>query len=90
MRLALCGLTEPVAGTRLGRAGCPGARRRLGLAGGRCLGICISPKRLQRYVDEFSGRHGIRNRDTIDQMSTVVAGMVGKRYLTGSWWRDDS
>ena len=38
----------------------------------------ISPKHLQR-VDEFSGRHGIRERDTIDQMGAVVAGMVGKR-----------
>ena len=48
----------------------------------------ISPKHLQRYVDEFSGRHGIRERDTIDQMGAVVAGMVGKRLtyrtLTGA------
>ena len=34
---------------------------------------------LQRYVDEFAGRHGVRERDTIDQMQSVVAGMVGKR-----------
>ena len=39
----------------------------------------ISPKHLQRYVNEFSGRHGIRERNTIDQMNAVVAGMVGKR-----------
>ena len=39
----------------------------------------ISPKHLQRYVNEFSGRHGIRERDTLDQMSTLVAGMIGKR-----------
>ena len=39
----------------------------------------ISPKHLQRYVNEFSGRHGIRERDTLDQMNAVVAGMVGKR-----------
>ena len=39
----------------------------------------ISPKHLQRYVNEFAGRHGIRERDTIDQMAAVVAGMVGKR-----------
>ena len=39
----------------------------------------ISPKHLQRYVNEFAGRHGIRERDTIDQMGAVVAGMVGKR-----------
>ena len=39
----------------------------------------ISPKHLQRYVNEFAGRHGIRERDTLDQMNAVVAGMVGKR-----------
>ena len=39
----------------------------------------ISPKHLQRYVDEFSGRHGIRERDTISQMAIVVSGMVAKR-----------
>ena len=39
----------------------------------------MSAKHLQRYVDEFSGRHNIRDRDTIDQMRHVVAQMVGKR-----------
>ena len=39
----------------------------------------ISPKHLQRYVDEFAGRHGIREQDTITQMQNVVAGMAGKR-----------
>ena len=39
----------------------------------------ISPKHLQRYVDEFSGRHGVRERDTLNQMQSIVAGMVGKR-----------
>ena len=41
----------------------------------------MSPKHLQRYVDEFVGRHNIRDRDTIDQMTAVVAGLVGKRLL---------
>ena len=41
----------------------------------------ISPKHLQRYVDEFAGRHGIREQDTLDQMKSVVAGMVGKRLM---------
>ena len=41
----------------------------------------ISPKHLQRYVNEFAGRHGIRDQDTIDQMQSVVAGMVGKRLM---------
>ena len=39
----------------------------------------MSAKHLQRYVDEFSGRHGVREKDTITQMQDVVAGMVGKR-----------
>ena len=41
----------------------------------------MSPKHLQRYVDEFAGRHNIREMDTIDQMRHVVAGLVGKRLL---------
>ena len=41
----------------------------------------MSPKHLQRYVNEFAGRHNIRNLDTIDQMAHVVAGMVGRRLL---------
>ena len=41
----------------------------------------ISAKHLQRYVDEFSGRHGLREQDTITQMQNVVAGMVGKRLI---------
>ena len=39
----------------------------------------ISAKHLQRYVDEFARRHGVRERDTIDQMASLVIGMVGKR-----------
>ena len=39
----------------------------------------ISAKHLQRYIDEFSGRHNVREADTLDQMNAVVAGMVGKR-----------
>ena len=38
----------------------------------------ISPKHLQRYVNEFSGRHDIRDRNTIDQMGTVARSMAGK------------
>ena len=41
----------------------------------------ISPKHMQRYVNEFAGRHNIRDADTIDQMRSMVAGMVGKRLL---------
>ncbi len=41
----------------------------------------FSAKHLQRYVNEFAGRHNIRERDTIEQMQAVVAGLVGKRLL---------
>ena len=37
-----------------------------------------SPKHLQRYVQEFAGRHNVRESDTIDLMAPVVAGMIGK------------
>ena len=39
----------------------------------------ISPKHLHRYVDEFAGRHNVRPKDTIDQMTGIVRGMAGKR-----------
>ena len=39
----------------------------------------MSEKHLQRYVNEFSGRHNIRSLDTIDQMASVAKGMDGKR-----------
>ena len=37
----------------------------------------MSPKHLDRYVTEFSGRHNIR--DTEDQMSIIARQLVGKR-----------
>ena len=39
----------------------------------------FSKKHLQRYVDEFAGRHNVRNRDTLDMMNGIVSGMVGKQ-----------
>ena len=39
----------------------------------------MSGKHLDRYVGEFSGRHNDRKRDTIDQISSIAQGMVGKR-----------
>ena len=38
----------------------------------------ISPKHLQRYVDEFAGRHNIRELDTIEQMAAVTGGLMGR------------
>lgn len=39
----------------------------------------ISPKHLQRYVNEFVGRHNIRELDTIDQMVKVALGLIAKK-----------
>jgi len=39
----------------------------------------VSGAHLKRYMAEFSGRHNDRNSDTIDMMTPLVAGMVGKR-----------
>ena len=38
----------------------------------------ISPKHLNRYVQEFAGRHNIRDFDTLSQMILVAAGLVGR------------
>lgn len=39
----------------------------------------MSPKHLQRYVNEFSGRHNARPLDTKHQMAAIVRGADGKR-----------
>ena len=39
----------------------------------------MSVKHLERYVDEFAGRHNSRPKDTIDQMASIVRNMDGKR-----------
>ena len=39
----------------------------------------LSPKHLDRYVQEFAGRHNVREQDTIEQMASVTGGMEGKR-----------
>ena len=39
----------------------------------------LSQKHLHRYISEFSGRHNMRDMDTVDQMATLARGMVGKR-----------
>ena len=39
----------------------------------------LSRKHLHRYVNEFAGRHNIRNWDTLDQKSFLAFMMDGKR-----------
>lgn len=41
----------------------------------------MSPKHLQRYVNEFAARHNMRDKDTLDQMNDVVCSLVGKRLM---------
>ena len=39
----------------------------------------MSPKHLDRYVQEFAGRHNLRGAGTLIQMGMVVRGLEGKR-----------
>jgi hypothetical protein len=35
----------------------------------------LSPKHLHRYVDEFAGRHNVRDLDTLEQMASIASDM---------------
>ena len=39
----------------------------------------MSEKHLDRYVDEFEGRHNVRPMDTADQMGRVARNADGRR-----------
>ena len=39
----------------------------------------MSPEHLQRYVNEFAGRHNMRNLDTVQQMGASPKGFTSKR-----------
>jgi len=39
----------------------------------------FSKKHLQKYIDEYAGKHNARNRDTIDQMRGMFRRMIGRR-----------
>jgi len=53
----------------------------------------LSAKQLQRYVHELADRHNIRDQGTWDQMTAIVANMIGGRLLyhglvsNGNSWR---
>ena len=39
----------------------------------------FSAKHMQRYIDEFATRQGLRESDTVDLMADIVSRMIGKR-----------
>ena len=39
----------------------------------------MSVKHLHRYIQEFAGRHNVRDKDTLTQMSLLAVGLVSKR-----------
>ena len=41
----------------------------------------ISPKHLNRYVQEFAGKHNVRELDTLGQMEDTVLRLVGRNLL---------
>ena len=49
----------------------------------------MSPAHIQRYVNEFSGRHNQRPCDTELQMTIMAQGMIGKRRATKTWRSGD-
>ena len=41
----------------------------------------FSPKHLNRYVQEFAGKRNMRDLGTPAQMTTIVAGFVGRGLM---------
>ena len=41
----------------------------------------LGPKHLDRYVQEFAGKHNMRNSDTLAQMRSTAARLVGRNLL---------
>ena len=50
----------------------------------------MSRKHLQRYITEFQGRHNSRPMDTVDQMTHVANGGVGKQLRYKDLIKTDS
>ena len=49
----------------------------------------MSPKHLDRYVQEFAGKHNARDMDTAAQMAAVAGGLIGKRLMYRSLIADN-
>ena len=50
----------------------------------------LSPQHLDRYVQEFAGRHNLRALDTINQTKGIRRGMEGKRLTYKALIKDNS
>ena len=49
----------------------------------------LSPKHLDRYVQEFAGRHNMRELDTINQIKSIRRGMEGRRLTYKALIKDN-
>ena len=49
----------------------------------------ISPRHLNHYVQEFAGKHNVRQSGTLAQMRDTVARLVGRRLLYGDLVTDN-
>ena len=49
----------------------------------------LSPKHLNRYIQEFAGKHNLRQLDTLEQMSLLVSNLIGKRLSRASLIADN-
>ena len=50
----------------------------------------LSSKHLDRYVQEFAGRHNLRALDTINQIEGIRRGMEGKRFTYKALIKDNN
>ena len=41
----------------------------------------LSPKHLDRYVQEFAGKHNVRDLETLAQMRDTVARFIGRNLI---------
>lgn len=41
----------------------------------------IGPEHLNRYMQEFTGNHNVREQGTVAKMTALVSGLVGKRIM---------
>ena len=45
--------------------------------------VSLSETRVNRYVNEFAGRHNQRDDRTLQRMAEITRGMVGRRLRWG-------